>query len=257
VAGLTVVWHHGTPQTGAVLPPLLEAARAHGLRLVSCARPSYEGSTPNPGRTVGAAARDVLDAMAALGVERFATVGASGGGPHALACAAQAPDRVTAVATLAGIAPYSDAFDWFGGMAAPGALRAALGGREARALYAETAEFDPASFIAADWRMLEGPWSSLGRDSMRAEQQGHDGEIDDDVAFAGPWAVDLGSIRVPVLLVQGGSDRVVPRAHADRLAAMVPHAELWIRPRDGHVSVLGVLPVAMEWLRLAATSSPG
>jgi len=54
-----------------------------------------------------------------------------------------------------------------------------------------------------------------------------------------------------VLLVQGGEDRVVPPTHADWLLNRCPRAELWLRPRDGHVSVLDAAPVAMDWLLAA------
>ena len=128
---LTIVWHHGSPQTGTPLPPLLSAAAARGIRLVSYGRPSYGGSSPLPGRDVASAASDVAQMMDALGIARFATMGASGGGPHALACAALLPDRVTGVVCLAGIAPFTTGFDWFAGMAsalnAPGTgVRATL-----------------------------------------------------------------------------------------------------------------------------------
>src|SRR4051812_35034353 len=109
-AVLTLLWHHGTPQTGALLEPVLEAARRRGIRLLSYGRPGYGGPTPRPGRTVGAAAADVARIADALGLERFAVMGASGGGPHALACAALLGDRVTAAACLAGLAPYTQGF---------------------------------------------------------------------------------------------------------------------------------------------------
>jgi pimeloyl-ACP methyl ester carboxylesterase len=248
----TVFWHHGSPQTGAPLPPLLSATAERGLRLISYGRPSYGGSSPSPGRDVAAAAGDVAQVADALGVGRFAVVGASGGGPHALACAALLPDRVTGAVTLAGIAPWTEEFDWYAGMHSSGGLLAAAAGREARARYAETAEFDPGSFVAADWAALEGAWSSLGQDSMLAGQAGPDGLIDDDVAFAKPWGFDLAEIVVPVLVVQGGLDRVVPPAHADWLAGQIPDTELWLRPDEGHVSILLAFPLTLDWLLTAA-----
>jgi pimeloyl-ACP methyl ester carboxylesterase len=63
-----------------------------------------------------------------------------------------------------------------------------------------------------------------------------------------PWGFDLADVDVPVLLVQGGLDRVVPQAHAQWMLGRLPDAELWLRPRDGHVSVLAALPVALDWL---------
>jgi pimeloyl-ACP methyl ester carboxylesterase len=245
---LALVLHHGSPQTGALLEPLVAAARARGMRLVSYARPSYGGSSPFPGRDVASAARDCEAVADALGVGSFAVMGASGGGPHALACAAMLGARVVGVVCLASLAPRADGFDWFAGMVDPGGLRAAVSGREARARFAETEEFDPSSFTAADWTALEGPWSSLGTDAGRALSAGLDGLIDDDVAFAADWGFALASIEAPVLVVHGGEDRVVPVSHADQLVRSCPLSELWLRPRDGHVSVLNACPVAMDWL---------
>jgi len=248
-SGLVLGWHHGSPQTGALLDPLLSAAHERGIRLVSYGRPSYGGSTPQPGRDVAAAAGDTARVMDAIGVEQFVTMGASGGGPHALACAALLPGRVLGVATFAGLAPFTASFDWFAGMASPGGPQAARDGRAARAEFAATDDFDPNQFIATDWAALSGTWTSLGADAGRASAAGPDGLIDDDVAFTKPWGFDLADVAVPVLVVQGGADRVVPRSHAEWLLAHCPLDQLWLRPRDGHVTVLDASPVAMDWLR--------
>jgi pimeloyl-ACP methyl ester carboxylesterase len=245
---MTLLWHHGSPQTGAPLEPLLAAADARNVRLVSYARPSYGGSSPKPDRDVASAAADVAEIVDALGIGRFAVMGASGGGPHALACAALLPDRVIGAVALASPAPYTEAFDWYDGMVAPGGLRAATEGREARKRYAATEEFDANSFTGADWAALSGTWASLGRDAGQAESAGPDGLIDDDVAFAAPWGFEVATIDVPVLLVHGGQDRVVPPSHVDWLMRAIPTSELWLRPGDGHVSVLDACPVAMDWL---------
>lgn len=246
--GPTLLWHHGTPHTGALLEPLLSLAAERGIRLFSYARPSYGGSSPLPGRNVAAAAGDAAQIADALGIAGFAVMGASGGGPHALACAALLPDRVVGAVTLAGLAPLTDGFDWFGGMASPGAVRAATSGRAARARYAETDVFDPGIFTKADWAALNGAWSSLGQDAGRAGAAGPDGQIDDDVAYVTPWGFDVTKIAAPVLLVQGGEDRVVPAPHGEWLARAIGSSELWRRPGDGHISVLEAVPAAMDWL---------
>jgi pimeloyl-ACP methyl ester carboxylesterase len=246
---LVVIWHHGSPQTGAILEPLLAAAREREIRLVSYGRPSYGGSSPNRGRDVASAAADVGQVGDALGIDWFATMGASGGGPHALACAALLPDRVVGAVAIASPAPFTDEFDWYGGMVAPGGLRAAEGGRASRERYAETDTFDERSFTPADWTALAGAWASLGQDAGEAGSAGPEGLVDDDLAFVAPWGFDPAGISVPVLLVQGGQDRVIPAAHADRLLGSIRSAQLWLRPLDGHVSVLDACPVAMDWLR--------
>lgn len=242
-----LLWHHGTPQTGAVIEPVARAAGARGIRVVSCARPGYPGSTPLPGRTVADSARDALAVLDARGVDRLITAGASGGGPHALACAALAPDRVTAVLVMAGVAPYDGGPDWFAGMADPSGTGSALLGREARLAHAQTAEFDPNSFIDRDYAALDGAWSALGVDAQAGSAAGPDGEVDDDVAYVTPWGADLSAITAPVLLVQGGRDRVIPPLHAHRQLERLPTAELWLRPREGHVSVLTALGTGLDW----------
>ncbi|MGN6204505.1 alpha/beta fold hydrolase [Humibacter sp.] len=255
-AGLTLIWHHGTPQTGRLIPPVVEPALARGIRVVSCTRAGYVGTSTLEGRTVKDAAADVVAVASELGLERYATAGASGGGPHALACAALDPERVVGVVTLAGIAPFMDAGDWFAGMASPDALQAALrGGRDERRRHGETAEFDLESFVDTDWAVLEEEWAPLGADANRASVEATAGaeppwgEIDDDVAFTTPWGFDLSAIGCPTLVVQGGRDRVVPRAHGQWQAEHLPRGQFWLRPNDGHVSVLRALPVALDWLR--------
>jgi pimeloyl-ACP methyl ester carboxylesterase len=245
---IALFWHHGSPQTGALLEPVLSAAAKRGIRLLSYGRPSYGGSSPRPGRDVASAAADVAKIADALGIDRFAVMGASGGGPHALACGALLPSRVTGIVCLAGLTPLTEDFDWFDGMTSDGGLRAAVAGREARERFAVSDEFDTNSFTQADWAALSGAWSSLGADAGRAGDAGPDGLIDDDVAFVSPWGFELEQITAPVLFVQGGQDRIVPPAHAEWLLRNTRCSELWLRPNDGHISVLNACPVAMDWL---------
>jgi pimeloyl-ACP methyl ester carboxylesterase len=246
--GRALVWHKGSPHTGALLPPIVDMAAARGLRAVTYARPSYGSSTPQPGRTVADAAGDVQAIADELGLDRFIVLGASGGGPHALACAALLQDRVLGAATFASPAPDAADIDWLAGMHSPAALTAARQGRAARARFAETDEFDPAIFTDADFAALGREWGAVGADAGAAEGNGPDGLIDDDVAFAQPWGVDLASIRVPVILAQGVDDRVIPRQHGEWLAAHIPGAQLWLREGDGHVSIMDAIPAAIDQL---------
>ncbi|WP_020660582.1 alpha/beta fold hydrolase [Amycolatopsis benzoatilytica] len=245
--GFPVIWHHGTPQSGRLLGPVAEAATARGFRVVSYGRPGYGGSTPNPGRTVGSAADDVRQLADALGLSRFATMGASSGGTHALACAAAMPDRVTAVVGLGAVAPFSEEYDWYAGMADDSSLRAAREGRDIRLKHGESHEFDESSFIAADWAALSGPWSALGRDAGSAGDV--TAEAEDDLALTTPWGVDLAAVKAPVLLAHGAADRVIPVSHSHWLLKTLPNATLWLHPKDGHISVLNALPTAFDWLR--------
>jgi pimeloyl-ACP methyl ester carboxylesterase len=248
----TILWHTGSPQTGALLDPLLAATAERRIRLLSYGRPGYGGSTALPERDVASAASDVAQIADTLGLDRFAVMGHSGGGPHALACAALLPDRISGVVALASLAPFeADGIgDWFGGMASDGeSLRAAARGREARERYEETAEFDATSFIDRDYALLDGDWTSLGADAGHASSDGPEGLIADDLSFVKPWGFEVSTIAAPVLIVQGGLDRIIPPSHGDWLMRHIPGAELWFRPGDGHISILDSCPLAMDWLR--------
>jgi len=255
--GGTLVWHSGTPHTGRPPAPVAAAAAERGIRVVSVARPGYGGSTRLIGRSVADAAHDVLAVLDALGVGRFATVGSSGGGPHALALAALAGERALAVATFASLAPYhADDHDWFTGMADPRALRAATLGLAARTDHEVHAEFDETVFTSADWAALEGEWGDLGADAQAAGAAGSDGAIDDDCAYVFDWGVELADIRAHVLIVQGDEDRMIPAGHATRLLRALPDATSWWFADDGHVSVLRALPQAVDWLLEHGLSTP-
>ena len=131
---LAVFCHYGTPNIGAPPEPLFAAAEELGIRWVSYDRPGYGGSTPYPGRDVASAAAYASTIADALGIDRFAVMGHSGGGSHALACGALLPERVLGVVSVAGLAPFgAEGLDWFAGMATSGAaeLRAATEGRAA------------------------------------------------------------------------------------------------------------------------------
>ncbi|WP_129666036.1 alpha/beta fold hydrolase [Phytoactinopolyspora endophytica] len=248
---LAVVWHHGTPNIGEPPEPLMPAAAERGIRWVSYDRPSYGGSSPHPGRDVGSAASDVAEIADALGIERFAVMGHSGGGPHALACAALLPERVLAAVCGSGLAPFdADGLDWYAGIGPAGAaeLRAATIGREALEDLLASTEFDPEQFTPADHAALSGPWGWLGMIAGKALEGGLDGMLDDDMAYVSPWGCDPAQIRSPALILHGGQDRMVPSSHGAWLAQHIRSAELWMRPDDGHVSVLSAGEAALDWL---------
>ena len=248
---LTVLWHHGTPNLGWPPEPLFAASAERGIRWVSIDRPSYGSSSPQSGRTIASVASDVEFVMDSLGVNRFATMGASGGGPHALACAALLPGRVLAVACAAGIAPLdSPGLDWFAGMGPSGTaeLRASVQGRAALEALMPESEFDESMFNARDYAALSGDWAWLGRCAGAAIQGGFAGLIDDDLAYVAPWGFELSAVAAPVLFLQGDDDRVVPAEHARWQAARCSSSELRVVPGAGHVSVLEQGVTALDWL---------
>jgi pimeloyl-ACP methyl ester carboxylesterase len=247
-----VFWHHGTPNVGSPPAPLFPAAAEHDMRWVSYDRPGYGGSSPNPGRDIASAVADVAAIADALGIGRFAAVGHSGGGPHALACGALLPERVIAVVSVSAPAPLdAEGLDWFAGWSRSGVAeqRAAMAGRAALEAYLPTAEFDPRTFTAGDQAALEGTWSWLAKVAGQAIEEGDEGMVEDLLAGAQPWGFTPADITVPVLILHGENDRMVPSAHGEWLAAHCPAAELRLAPGAGHITVLDSAPAALQWLR--------
>ena len=246
-------WHHGTPNIGAPPEPLFAAAARLGIRWVSYDRPGYGGSSPYRDRDVASAADYVSCVADALGIDRFAVMGSSGGGPHALACGALLPECVLGVVSVAGLAPFDAAgLDWFAGMSDSGvaSLRAAAEGRAAKERYeASGAEYNPEMFTPEDHAALSGAWSWVLDVVNPAVEAGPGRLIDDDLAFVAPWGFDPARVLAPTLFLHGGRDRVVPSSHGEWLARRCPSAELWLSPDDGHISVLNQSAAALEWLR--------
>lgn len=249
---LTVFWHHGTPNIGTPPEPLFGVSKELGVRWLSYDRPGYGGSSPQPGRDVASAALYVATVADALGIGCFAVMGHSGGGAHALACAALLPERVLAAVSVAGLAPYgAEGLDYFAEFWPSGAreLRAAVAGREALEAELTADEFDPESFTPADHAALAGTWWWFNRVVGPALGNGLGPFLDDDLAAVRPWGFDPAQIRVPTLLLHGAQDRMVPAAHGAWLARRVPSAELRLYPDDGHISVLEHAEGALGWLR--------
>jgi pimeloyl-ACP methyl ester carboxylesterase len=248
---LAVFWHHGTPNTGAPPEPLFATAARLGIRWVSYDRPGYGGSSPDPHRRVGSAADLVMSVADELGIARLAVMGHSGGGSHAVACGAGLSDRVLAVVSIAGLAPFdAEGLDWFAGMAQSGveSLRAAAAGRSAKeSRVASGAGYDP-EFTSADEAALVGGWSWLLGVVREATAKGQGGLVDDDLAYVAPWGADPGQVTAPTLLLHGGRDRVVPSSHSEWLARRCPSAELRLHPDEGHISILNWSESALEWL---------
>jgi pimeloyl-ACP methyl ester carboxylesterase len=254
-AGYPLVLHHGTPTDATIFAGWDAPCQAHQLRLIAITRPGYSSSTRLVGRTVAAVADDVAAVLKWLGHARFVSAGVSGGGPHALACAALLPNRCAAAMTIAGVAPYTDSeLDFLDGMGPENVVEygAALEGEVAlRAWMAENggalqhvtgamlAEAFGGLVPAVDKAVLVGGYADqLAGSLRRALAPGFDGWIDDDMAFTRDWGFDLGQIRTPVTVWQGDLDLMVPQAHGRALVQRIPGAVGRMVSGHGHISML-------------------
>ncbi|MFL6024051.1 MAG: alpha/beta fold hydrolase [Marmoricola sp.] len=258
--GFPWLFHGGTPSAAVASDAIDQVAREAGLRLITYSRPGYGRSTPRPWPRPRIA-DDLADSVVvldALDADEFVTVGWSGGGPRALACAALLPRRCRAAASLAGVAP-SDAsdLDFSAGMGPENVeeFAAAAAGPEAYAAFlAEpvaqlatvTADEVAASLgeliTEVDAAALTGEFADwLAATFRHAAAQGVIGWREDGIAIMGPWEFPLSEIRVPVSIWQGRQDAMVPFAHGEWLAANVPGARAHLFEDEGHISLMGRL----------------
>jgi pimeloyl-ACP methyl ester carboxylesterase len=264
--GVPVLVLRGTPQSQLLYDPWIADAQARGIRLIGYERPGYGGSTPHPGRTVASAANDVAAIAKELGLDRLLVWGISGGGPHALACAALLPGLVVASAALASPAPYpAEGLDYFAGMGESNVaeFRAALKGREACEQFVETEASEllaaePEAIIQAFHSLLcPADAAALTTDFanfvLRSVREGlketRAGWVDDEMAFTTPWGFELSQVRIPVMIMHGEQDQFVPISHAKWLASKIPNAHARVLPDDGHLSLsTRRIPDVHSWL---------
>ena len=252
--GVPLVFHHGTPGSCIPLTPIERSVHQHGLRLVSASRPGYGASTRQAGRRVVDVVADTRAVLAAVDAESCYVAGHSGGGPHALACAARLPG-VLGTLVIAGAGP-ADApdLDFLDGMGEENIVEfgaAAEGEDRLRPYLAsqldQLAGTTPQSVVEALGTVLPDVdrdvlttdlGESLVAGMVEGLRSGVDGWLDDDLAFLAPWGFALGEVRTPVTLWQGEVDLMVPFAHGQWLAANLPGVQANLLSGEGHLSVV-------------------
>lgn len=254
--GIPVFVHHGTPAAGLLFEPWIADAASRGIRLISHDRPGYGGSDQDPGRIVASVVSDVSDIADHLGIDRYATWGVSGGGPHALACAAVSGGRCLAAAALASVAPYgAEGLDFTLGMGEDNVLEFELAKEKGRDALVDLTKRNAEEMLAAAPEDIFAGLSSLLSDVDKEVMSDDfarfmydcthvgigasiEGWLDDDVVFVTDWGFDVADIEVPVLVHQGRQDRMVPYGHGEWLARRIPTAEARLSDDEGHLTLL-------------------
>jgi len=248
--GIPMFAFHGSPTSNAYWAIVDEPARIRGVRVLAPNRPGIGGSDPHPLPLVASYADDVADLADRLDMGRFAIMGHSGGGPFALACGAILPDRVMAVATVAGVGPLDNP-DVKGEMASGDQriLRLIDEGNEAAAgrmfkVMGAAARYAPrltqyfmSRQALAQERELFGVFGPMFiRSIAEALEQGPEAGVNEYRVFSKKenWGFELGEISVPVHIWQGEEDRNTLPVHAHAMANLIPHAELHLLPGIGH-----------------------
>lgn len=254
--GRPVIWLHGTPGSRRQIPVEARALAIDlGLRLVGVDRPGIGRSTAHLHDSVSGFTGDLAALADGLGLEQFALIGLSGGGPYVLATAALLPERVVAAAVLGGVAPTVGVDAIEGGLVAFGAkmsplvsltrVPAGVGmtallhllkplGDTAIGLYGRISP-------AGDRALLSRPEfkAMFIDDIMNGGRHQMSAPFIDVLLFSRHWGIELSDVKVPVRWWHGDEDHIVPLAHGEHCVDRLPDAELTLLAGESHLGGLG------------------
>ncbi|MHA3021485.1 alpha/beta fold hydrolase [Mycobacterium sp. BMJ-28] len=254
--GRAIFWLHGTPGARRQIPAEARAyAELERIRLIGIDRPGIGSSTPHQYPNVLAFAEDLRVIADTLGIDNFAVIGLSGGGPYTLAAAAAMPERVIAAGVLGGVAPY----------VGPDAISSGLMNLGARVAPVLEVAGLPIRLVAGTLIKFLGPVASpaleiyarispegdrrlLGRpefkamfldDLLNGSRKQLAAPFADVIVFVRDWGFRLDEVKVPVHWWHGDKDHIVPFAHGAHAVALLPEADMTVLPGESHLGGLG------------------
>jgi pimeloyl-ACP methyl ester carboxylesterase len=256
VTGRPLLWFHGSPGARRqVAPEARKAADERDVRIIAIERPGIGDSTSHAYEAIVHWAHDIEEFCDAKGIEEFGVAGLSGGGPYALACAHEMPDRVVAVAVLGGVAPAVGPEAAEGGvstlirMFSPvlKLMRAPLNVFMRRLIQILEPFGDRAVDLAAsmmppgDQRIFADPAMRhmFKEDLLLGSREQMQAIFHDAHLFGRDWGFLLKDLRVPVYMWYGDADNIVPIEHGEHMAERIPNAVFRTRPDEGHLGGLG------------------
>jgi len=241
--GLPMIGFHGMPGSRLVMKAFGNTARVEGVRLIAPERPGYGFSSPDSRGTLLGYTDDVLSLADALGLERFVVLGASGGGPYALACAYRLPDRLELAAMVSGIGPLN----------IPGGLR---GMASMNRRMFELGRIAPGIVGFLLPRLIRSSLPSMNQhvqagtspvpslspevfaimaaDQAEAIRTGGKGIAYDIKNYWHPWNINFAEIKLKVMLWHGEADDLAPVALARQVASLLSNCSATFFPGEGH-----------------------
>jgi 2-hydroxymuconate-semialdehyde hydrolase len=234
-SGPPVVLVHGHPATAYDWEPLMHELAARGRRAIAYDRVGYGRSDgrANGAYTVAANADELLGLLKALALEHVELVGWSYGGGTAIAAARKDPRRIDRLVLIGSVGPGIEARD-----APPAVVEAFMRGpglswlasvppvgRRFQAMMAGVA-FSPEAVTPGYVDLLAANFAAPHTlETYRSEGGDLDGTAD----------IDPAPLTLPVLVIHGGDDHLVPVAVGRALAEHAPNARLWVIPQAGHM----------------------
>jgi pimeloyl-ACP methyl ester carboxylesterase len=248
--GKPVLFFHGYPGSRWDGAETGHAAERVGVRLIAPDRPGMGLSDYQPKRRLLDWPTDVVELADALGLDDFAVIGYSGGGPHALACAFQLGTRLIAVGVISGVGPLTE----------PGALDGMVKNNIRlfqmarrtpwllRLIFSLNRRMDTLKLMraalpqmpAVDQAVMRQPdvLEGIAKDYGEAFRQGARGAVHEGALFASDWGFKLSEVTRPVQLWHGEQDINAPVAMGRFQAHHLPNCQPTFYPADGHISII-------------------
>ena len=252
--GKPLFYFHGTPSSRVewqMFGSEQLATHLH-LRVISMDRPGMGLSAFQSSRQFSDWPSDVMALADGLGIDRFAVLGYSGGGPYAAVCALAIPERLTAAGLVSSSGPFTEAeltqdinlvSRQFFDLCRDKPMR----GRLLLRMMGMMAVLAPQRLIAQSLAALPEPdQAALARREVQrgylqtlreAQRHGPRGAQQDTALMVGPWEFRPQEITMPVHLWHGEADRDAPIAMGRSLAAAIPKSQTHFYPEEGHLSV--------------------
>jgi pimeloyl-ACP methyl ester carboxylesterase len=254
--GRPIVWMHGTPGARRQIPERARVVAGElGLRIVGIDRPGVGASTAHLHAGLLDVAAEIGEVTQQLGLERFAMIGLSGGGPYVLACCSLVPDRVTVGGILGGMAPGEGADRTDGGvmnqlarlaplvarLRAPLTVGLTAGLWALRPLASQVFDLYARLSPEGDRKVFEQPEikAMFLDDLLLGSRTGLAALLYDFVLICRPWGFSPRNITVPIRWWHGDADNLVPLEHGRHMVSLIPDAELFVRPGESHLGGLG------------------
>jgi pimeloyl-ACP methyl ester carboxylesterase len=250
-SGTPVFYFHGFPASRIEAQLVHGAAVGQHVRLVALDRPGFGESDFRP-KTLADWPHDVVEVAEALGVDRFAIYGLSGGAPFALACAAGLAGRVRATAIVAGlgmtiVTENFERLEVFARTSFRLARSAPMLSQTVNRALAVVLKWRPellntllaAGMSKPDREVLGDPevaatLAASLREALRAGSEGASHELG---VLARPWNFDVTTVLTPCYLWHGEQDNTVPVEMGRRLASLIPGCSATFLPGEGHFSL--------------------
>lgn len=248
--GIPCIYTPGWPGSGLLGKVYDEAARQAGVRWISVDKPGMGQSSYDPSRSMARYAADIRQLVDCLGIDRFAAVGDSAGGPQTLAVADALGRRIITAIVIACMAPPNQMACrvrmstsvrtlMFLAVRAPWLLRLQLrllshrledpkkAGQWLRNATKDATESERRALEKINPQLLLLATAEALSDHGRSAVQ----ELS---MLMQPWRFDLSGIACPVQMWHGALDIHAPAAYVRVMAQQIPSSRVRIVDGAGH-----------------------